>query len=101
MTLLSRADLLSLLEAVSDELAAAGVRGELFLVGGAAMALAYDVRRSTRVLDAVFEPKEAVYRAARAVAARRGLRPDWLNDAVKGFLPGDDPTPPSTSSDPA
>ena len=78
---------------LGEELDASGVRGELFVVGGAAMALAYNTRRSTRDIDAVFEPKQLVYDAARRVAERHpdDLSPDWLNDAVKGFLLGDDP----------
>ncbi len=81
-----------LLADLATELQARGVRGDMFVVGGAAMALAYDARRSTRDVDAVFEPKLIVYEAAGAVAARRGLPDDWLNDAVKGFLAGDDPS---------
>ncbi len=63
----------------------------MYVVGGAAIALAFDERRSTRDIDAVFEPKVTVYEAAAAVAERRGLPAGWLNDAVKGFLAGDDP----------
>lgn len=91
MTLLSREELLGLLEEIGVELEAQGKRGDLFVVGGAAMALAYNTRRSTRDLDAVFEPKGVVYEAARTVGQRHDLAPDWLNDAVKGFLPGEDP----------
>jgi hypothetical protein len=55
------------------------------------MALAYSTRRATRDLDAVFEPKQAIYDAAGRVGDRHGLPHDWLNDGVKGFLPGPDP----------
>jgi hypothetical protein len=88
---LTRDDIERLLGALADELAARGITADLFLVGGGAMVLAYDRLRATRDLDAVFEPKTAVYEAARAVADRQGLPEDWLNDAVKGFLPGADP----------
>ncbi|MGI8627075.1 MAG: DUF6011 domain-containing protein [Geodermatophilaceae bacterium] len=65
----------------------------MFIVGGAAMAFAYNTRRSTRDVDTVFEPKAAVYDAATAVANRRGIAPDWLNDAANSYLPGPDPDP--------
>jgi hypothetical protein len=68
-----------------------GTSAEMYVVGGAAIALAYDERRATRDIDAVFEPKATVYEAAAVVGAERGLPPGWLNDAVKGFLAGEDP----------
>ena len=50
-----------------------------------------DATRATRDLNAVFIPTDVVRQAAAAVAQHRGLTEDWLNDAVKGFLPGPDP----------
>lgn len=88
---LSREQILDLLSELGLEMESRGLRAELFVVGGAAMALAFDARRATRDIDAVFVPKAAVYDAAAAVAARKGIEPDWLNDAVKGFLLGEDP----------
>jgi hypothetical protein len=63
----------------------------MYVVGGAAIALAFDERRATRDIDAIFEPKNVVYEAAATVAEERGLPSGWLNDAVKGFLAGEDP----------
>jgi hypothetical protein len=53
--------------------------------------VAYDATRATGDLDAVFVPAGIVRQAATAVAEHRRLTEDWLNDAVKEFLPGPDP----------
>lgn len=88
---MNRTEIERALRAVGRVLDRRGLTGELYLVGGAAIALAYDERRSTRDVDAVFEPKIAIYEAAAEVAPELGLPPGWLNDAVKGFLSGPDP----------
>ncbi len=86
----SRAEILKALQALGEELSSNGVRGQIFIVGGAAMALAYSTRRVTKDIDAVFEPKSSIYEAAAKVAEKQGLPEDWLNDAAKGFMPGTD-----------
>jgi hypothetical protein len=89
----TRARIIEALQALGEELTREGVRGQIFIVGGAAMALAYSTRRVTKDIDAVFEPKSAIYAAATKVAEEHGLPEDWLNDAVKGFMPGEDEHP--------
>lgn len=76
-----------LLHALDEELAARGTTADVYLVGGAAIALSFDGARTTRDLDAVFVPTTQVRAAAEAVAQANGLAADWLNDAVKGFVP--------------
>ena len=98
---LDRDEILRILDELSHELGRRGARADVFLVGGAAMALAYDARRATRDLDAVFAPTAVVREAAAAVAERRRLPDDWLNDAVKGFLPGADPAARTVYESPA
>ena len=71
----------------SENLQARGLQAQLFVVGGAAMALAYDQQRITRDVDAIFEPAPEVRDIAESIADRHGLEPDWLNDAAKGFMP--------------
>lgn len=88
---MDRKEILANLTALAAELERRGVSAEMYVVGGAAIALAFDERRSTRDIDAVFEPKSVVYEAAAAVAEGQGLPVGWLNDAVKGFLEGPDP----------
>ena len=91
---MDRSEIVAALTALADALDMQGVTGEMYVVGGAAIALAYDARRSTRDIDAVFEPKMTIYAAADEVAQRLGLPPGWLNDAVKGFVAADSETTP-------
>ena len=88
---LSAARILDALNALGEQLSRQDIRGQIFIVGGAAMALAYSTRRVTKDIDAVFEPKSAIYTAAEKVAEEQGLPADWLNDAAKAFMPGRDP----------
>lgn len=88
---MDRAEILSALTALAEALERRGIRADMYVVGGAAITLAYDDRRSTRDVDGVFEPKAVVYEAAAEVAREVALPPGWLNDAVKGFLAGNDP----------
>jgi len=88
---MDRREIIDALTALAGELERRGVVAEMYVVGGAAIALAFDERRATRDVDAVFEPKDVVYEAAAIVAERLDLPGGWLNDAVKGFLEGDDP----------
>jgi hypothetical protein len=85
-----RIEIVELLTELGRRLAGRGVEGEMYVVGGAAIALAFDERRATRDIDAVFEPKATVYEVAAEMAAEQELPDGWLNDAVKGFLAGAD-----------
>jgi hypothetical protein len=52
--LLGRAELERAFTALGERLARRGVVADVFIVGGAAMALAYDAARVTRDVDAMF-----------------------------------------------
>lgn len=85
-TSLTRTDIRRLFELLDAELAGAKVAGEVYLVGGAVMCLALDVRPATRDVDAFFRPARIIRQAAARVAAQANVPAAWLNDAVKGFL---------------
>lgn len=87
---MQREEIVTALTALGARLSERGIEGEIYVVGGAAIAIAFDARRATRDVDAVFEPKQEVYAAADEVGAELGLPPGWLNDGAKGFVAGPD-----------
>ncbi|MEV7630611.1 DUF6036 family nucleotidyltransferase [Actinoplanes sp. NPDC089786] len=84
--LLGRAELERALSALGDRLFRRGVVADLFIVGGAAMALAYDANRVTRDVDATFVPHGVVLEEARNVADAMGLPPWWLNEQASAYV---------------
>ncbi len=85
--LLGREELLDALRMLALRLQRRQVVARRYVFGGAAMALAHDRMRSTRDVDATYEPDAAVREEAWAVAAELGLPRSWLNDQATAYLP--------------
>jgi hypothetical protein len=90
MTFCSAGPSLSAVTALGERLAARGVVADVFVVGGAAMALAYDAQRVTRDVDAVFVPHGIVHQEAVRVADDLGLPRWWLNEQASVYVSGQD-----------
>jgi predicted nucleotidyltransferase len=93
--LLDRRAIVEAFRRLGDRLVRRGVVADIYVFGGAAMALAYDARRATRDIDAVFQPHGVVLEEARAVAVELGLPQWWLNEQASAYVaPGEDTNAP-------
>jgi predicted nucleotidyltransferase len=84
--LLDRAAIEDAFRRLGDRLYRRGVTADVYVFGGAAMALAYDSRRATRDVDALFVPHGVVLDEARAVAKELGLPDAWLNEQASAYV---------------
>jgi hypothetical protein len=76
----------ALLAELDERLRERGVAASVYVVGGAAMALAYGRGGVTPDIDAVSSHR-AVTEEARAMADKHGLAEHWLNDAASPWIP--------------
>lgn len=76
-----------LLEELGRRLLSRGVTGNIYIAGGAAVALEYSRRRVTRDIEALFGPAETVREEAASMAGELGLPEHWLSDSVRAFMP--------------
>ena len=89
MAMLKKDDILRGLRKIDSKAKEAGVIVDLSVYGGAALALAFDIRRATRDVDAVVHgAPDFLRRVAAEIAVEEMWPSDWLNDGVKGFTSG-------------
>jgi hypothetical protein len=84
--LLGRAEFERAFTLLGDRLARRGVVADIFVVGGAAIALAYDAKRVTRDVDALYVPHGIVHDEALEVARELGLPRFWLNEQASVYI---------------
>ena len=83
-----REGLLRLLDEVSEELRWSRTRAQIYVIGGAAMSLAYARERQTEDVDArIDEGHQRLTQAVRTVGRRHGLPDAWLNDSATTAIP--------------
>ena len=90
---LGREQILELFEELSEELRFNRTRAQIYVVGGAAMSLAFDRERTTRDVDArIAAGHHRLAEAVRAVGLRHGLPDTWLNEQATAWMPRADNT---------
>ena len=85
---LSKDELIELLDELSERLRRKKSRASIYIVGGAAMALAFDRSRSTHDIDGRIDKGHgALIEAVHEIARLRGLPESWLNDQATPNMP--------------
>lgn len=88
MRMLTETELRAALSELAERLRARGATGRVYIVGGAAMALAYDSDKLTRDIDAaITEGHGPVIEAVRDIARARRWPSTWLNEQATPYLP--------------
>ena len=88
MPAFSGTDIRAALQELSNELGERERVGQIYLVGGAAMALTFRTDRVTHDLDALFvDSRKDIIDCVKAIAKRHeDWHDDWLNEGVKEVL---------------
>ncbi len=83
---MDRETILEALKRLSDLLGSRGITGEICLLGGTVMVLAFKARTATKDVDAIFHPPQVIRELARVVQTEMDLPDNWLNHGAKGYV---------------
>jgi hypothetical protein len=79
-----------LLDDLAERLVRRDVEGNIYVVGGAALALSYyelGERRLTSDIDAAYSPSAVIDEIVTEIAQERRISPNWLNQKAAQFFP--------------
>jgi len=85
-TVLDEAAITRALGRLAELLKDRGAHGEICLLGGTIMVLAFKARPATRDVDAIFHPAQLIRELAQEVEREHDLPENWLNDGAKGYI---------------
>lgn len=83
---LSAEEIRELLGELLDRAVDEGVEVDVYLIGGAAMAIHLGRDQLTPDVDGLFHPLDDVKRIGRQMATEHGLDPDWVNENARPFI---------------
>ena len=86
MEYLHKDDILRFLKEINSRLMDMCKTGEIFIVGGAAISLAFGGRDATEDIDAIYKPRSEIRKIIQIMADEHGLRSDWLNNDAEHFV---------------
>lgn len=84
--LFGRNEVLEAFSLLATKLERRRVVGQVHVIGGAAMLLAFDSRSITRDIDALFSPDGPMRDVVREIAAEKGWPSTWLNDQAAMYV---------------
>ena len=85
---LDRGRILELFDELSAELRFSRTRGQIYILGGAAMSLAFSADRRTEDVDARIDTGHSrLVEAVRKIGRKHGLTDTWLNDQATTAIP--------------
>ena len=86
MAYLNKDDMLRFLKEINSRLKNMGKTGEIFIIGGAAISLAFGGRDATEDIDAIYKPRSEIRKIIKVMADEHDLRSDWLNNDAEHFV---------------
>ena len=86
MDKLRKEDMLRYFEEINSRLKSISKEGELYIIGGAAISLAFGGRDATEDIDAIYKPRSEIRKIIKVMADEFNLRSDWLNNDAEHYI---------------